>query len=328
MNVKNARDELLKKLFEAQGNPVSGQEFAEEYGLSRTAIWKYIKEFEEDGYEIASIKKKGYVLIDIPDIVNAANIRRFLQTKTYGTTIDYYKSCDSTQNLAHDFAQAGALDGTLIISEEQTAGKGRLSRPWNSTAHKGIWMSLIIRPSLMPQQAPQMTLVAAVAIVRAIENVSGIEATIKWPNDIMINGKKMTGILTELQSEPDRVKAIILGIGMNVNHEEEDFPKELRDIATSLKIACGKKIDRAKLIAEILGFLELYTKMYEKHGFGPIKLLWESYSNTAGKQIRAVMLNETIEGTALGISEDGLLELKLDDGTVRGIYSADIVIKD
>ncbi|WP_432359029.1 biotin--[acetyl-CoA-carboxylase] ligase [Sporosarcina sp. UB5] len=327
MNI-NVKDELLKRLFEADGKPVSGQEFADEFGLSRTAIWKYIKEFEEEGYEISSIRKKGYVLIGSPDRVNAANIQKYLQTTTYGRTIDYYESCSSTQIVAHDAAQAGAPDGTLIVSEEQTAGKGRLSRPWNSTAEKGIWMSLIVRPSLMPQQAPQMTLVAAVAIVRAIENVTGIEASIKWPNDILLNGRKMTGILTELQSEPDRVKAIILGIGMNVNQDEEDFPEELKEIATSLKIEGGQQIDRAKLIAEILGFIELYTKMYEKHGFGPIKLLWEGYSNTAGKRIRAVMLNETIEGTAIGISEDGLLELRLDDGTVRGIYSADIVIKD
>lgn len=327
MNTK-IKNELLKRLFEAQGEPISGQEFADEFGLSRTAIWKYIKEFEEEGYVISSIRKKGYVLVSSPDRVNAANIQKYLQTTTYGRNIEYYESCGSTQNLAHDGAQAGAPDGTLIISEEQTAGKGRLSRPWNSAAQKGIWMSLIVRPSLMPQQAPQMTLVAAVAIVRAIENIAGIEATIKWPNDIMLNSRKITGILTELQSEPDRVKAIILGIGMNVNQDEEDFPLELKEIATSLKIACGRHIDRAKLIAEILGFIELYTKMYEKHGFGPIKLLWEGYSNISGKRIRAVMLNETVEGTALGISEEGLLELQLDNGEVRGIYSADIVIKD
>nr|WP_285853229.1 biotin--[acetyl-CoA-carboxylase] ligase [Sporosarcina luteola] len=319
---------MLKRLFEAQGNPISGQEFADEFGLSRTAIWKYIREFEEEGYEIASIRKKGYVLIASPDLVNAANIKKYLQTATYGRKIDYHVSCGSTQILAHDAAQADVPDGTLIVSEEQTAGKGRLSRPWDSAAQKGIWMSLIIRPSLMPQQAPQMTLVAAVAIVRAIENVAGIEATIKWPNDILINNRKVTGILTELQSEPDRVKAIILGIGMNVNQDEDDFPSELIEIATSLKIAGGKPIDRAKLIAEILFFIESYTKMYEKHGFGPIKLLWEGYSNIAGKRIQAVMLNETVEGTALGISEEGLLELQLDNGTVRGIYSADVFIKD
>lgn len=323
----NVKNELLKRLFEANGNPISGQEFADEFGLSRTAIWKYIKEFEEEGYEITSIRKKGYVLTHSPDRVNAANIQKHLKTATYGRNVTYYETCSTTQTIAHDDAQNGAPDGTLIIAEEQIAGKGRLARPWSSVARKGIWMSLIIRPSLMPQQAPQMTLVAAVAIVRAIEEVVKIEATIKWPNDIMIKGKKITGILTELQSDPDRVKAIIIGIGMNINHDKDDFPEEIQPIATSLKLESGETIDRSRLISEILGFLELYTHMYEKHGFGPIKLLWEGYSNTAGKRIKAVMLNETIEGVALGISEDGLLEVKRDDGTIRGIYSADIIVE-
>lgn len=323
----NVKNELLKRLFEANGNPISGQEFADEFGLSRTAIWKYIKEFEEEGYEITSIRKKGYVLTHSPDRVNAANIQKHLKTATYGRNVTYYETCSTTQTIAHDDAQNGAPDGTLIIAEEQIAGKGRLARPWSSVARKGIWMSLIIRPSLMPQQAPQMTLVAAVAIVRAIEEVVKIEATIKWPNDIMIKGKKITGILTELQSDPDRVKAIIIGIGMNINHDKDDFPEEIQPIATSLKLESGETIDRSRLISEILGFLELYTHMYEKHGFGPIKLLWEGYSNTAGKRIKAVMLNETVEGVALGISEDGLLEVKRDDGTIRGIYSADIIVE-
>lgn len=323
----NVKHELLKRLFEANGAPISGQEFADEYGLSRTAIWKYIKEFEEEGYEIASIRKKGYVLLSSPDRINAANIQQHLKTDHYGKIIHYYESCPSTQLIAHDAAQTNADDGTLFVAEEQTAGKGRMSRPWNSAAQKGIWMSIVIRPSLMPHQAPQMTLVAAVAIVRAIEELTGIEPTIKWPNDIMISGKKMTGILTELQADPDRVKAIILGIGMNVNQTEEDFPIELKSIATSLRLEGGQVVDRSRLIAEILYYLELYTTMYEKHGFSPIKLLWESYANIEGKRIRAVMLNETIEGSAIGISDDGLLELKMDDGSVRAIFSADIEIK-
>ena len=206
-------------------------------------------------------------------------------------------------------------------------GKGRMSRPWNSIAGKGVWMSVIVRPALTPQQAPQMTLVAAVAVTRAIQEVTGIEPSIKWPNDILVNGKKVTGILTELQADPDRVKAIILGIGINVNQTEEDFPDELIPIAGSLKMVHGHSINRAELIAKTLEFLEHYTEIYVTHGFGPIKLLWEGYSNTAGRRIRAVMFNETIEGTALGISNEGMLELRLDDGSVRGIYSADIEFK-
>ena len=321
-----AKDELLKRLFEANGQPVSGQEIADQFGLSRTAIWKYVKAIEQDGYEIGTIRKKGYYLISTPDKVDASNINRYLKSERYGQTIRYYESCDSTQIIAHDEALNGAEDGTVIISEEQTRGKGRMSRPWSSTAAKGVWMSIIVRPILAPQQAPQITLVAAVAVTRAIEEVTGLSPDIKWPNDILVNDKKVTGILTELQSDPDRVNAIIIGIGINVNQVEADFPEELKTIATSLNIELGTPINRAKLVAKTLEYLEVYTELYVIHGFSPIKLLWEGYSNTAGKRIRAVMINETIEGTAIGISKDGMLELKLDDGSIRSIYSADIEV--
>ncbi len=323
----SAKDELLKRLLLNKETPISGQEFADEYGLSRTAIWKYIKEFEMDGYEITSIRKKGYLLTSSPDILNAANIQKYLMTESFGKTIKHFDTCLSTQLIAHDEAQNGADSGTIIIAEEQTAGRGRLTRKWNSQMGKGIWMSIIIRPNLTPQQAPQMTLVAAVAVTRAIQELTGIEADIKWPNDILIKGKKVTGILTELQSDPDQVKAVILGIGMNVNQNGQDFPTEIQGIATSLKQVTGQTVNRAELAARVFKFLELYTKMYEKHGFAPIKILWEGFSNTTGKRIEAVMLNETIVGKALGISDEGVLEIELQDGTVRGIYSADINIR-
>lgn len=323
MNI-HPKDALLQRLFEAAGEPVSGQEFADEFGLSRTAIWKYIKEFEEQGYEIGTVRKKGYYLISSPDLVNEANIRKYLEDTSYGEKIYYYPTCESTQTIAHEFAQQAANDGTIVIAEEQTMGKGRLSRPWNSNAKQGIWMSVILRPQLTPQQAPQLTLVAAVAVTRAIEEVAAVFPQIKWPNDLLVNERKVTGILTELLADPDRVKAVVIGIGINVNQQLEDFPEELQSIATSLRMVSGQEVNRAQLIAKILKNLEQYTKLYESHGFGPIKLLWESYSNTVGKQITAVMLNETIRGKVLGISEEGMLQVQIADGTIRSIYSADI----
>lgn len=318
------KDKVLERLLEAGSEPISGQKLADEFGVSRTAIWKYIKEFEEDGYEIGTVRKKGYYLMSIPDLVTEANIKRHLQTNHYGRQIAYYQSCHSTQPIAHEFAQDGAKDGTVIIAEEQTLSKGRMARPWASKAFKGIWMSVITRPKLAPHQAPQMTLVAAVAITRAIEEVTGLTPQIKWPNDLLMNGKKITGILTELQADPDLVKSIIIGIGMNINQDEADFPEDLLGIATSLAMAKGEPIDRAKLVAAVLNHLEHYTNLYVTHGFKPIKLLWESYSNTIGRQVRAVMIQETVEGTAIGITEEGMLELRLADGTIRGIYSGDI----
>lgn len=318
------KDKVLQRLFEANGEPISGQVIADEFGLSRTAIWKYIKEFEEEGYEIGTVRKKGYYLISNPDLVTAGLINKYLTTNRYGKSIAYYETCDSTQPIAHDLAQNGAEDGTIVVSEEQVMGSGRMARPWSSKAYKGIWMSVITKPQLTPQQAPQMTLVAAVAIVRAIEEVSGLVPQIKWPNDLLIDGKKVSGILTELQAEPDLVKSIILGIGINVNQDEDEFPAELASIATSLKIKKGATINRAKLIATVLKHLERYVDLYVESGFAPIKLLWESYSNTIGKQVRAVMVTETVEGTAIGITEEGMLELQLADGSIRGIYSGDI----
>lgn len=322
-----AKDKFLKRLFEANGEPVSGQEVADELGVSRTAIWKYVKEFEENGYEIGSIRKKGYYLISVPDLVTEGNIKKHLQTKRYGKKIHYYETCKSTQLIAHEFAQKGTPDGTVVISEEQLGGKGRMARPWDSSAHKGIWMSVILKPELTPQQAPQITLVAAVAIVRAIEEVTGLTPDIKWPNDLLVNGKKITGILTELQADPDQIKAIILGIGINVNQCADDFAPELSSIASSLKIELGQKVNRAKLVAAILKHAEHYIELYLEQGFKPIKLLWESYATTIGKPVRAVMLQETLEGTAIGITADGMLELQLKDGTVRKIYSGDIEAK-
>lgn len=320
----NVKSELLKKLLEARGEPVSGQEIADHFGLSRTAIWKYVKELENEGYEIGTVRKKGYYLKAQPDKVNAETVQQYLETDRFGKSIQYYDTCQSTQLLAHDAAQAGAMDGTVIIAEQQTAGKGRLSRPWDSAYGKGIWMSVISRPPLTPQQAPQLTLVAAVSVTRAIESITGVRPEIKWPNDILLNGRKVTGILTELQADPDRVKAIIIGIGINANQELTDFPEELHSIATSIQMVTGTEVNRAQLIAKILQYLEMYTDIYVNEGFLPIKHVWESYSITIGKRIRAVMLNETLEGVARGISEDGMLELQLDDGKIRGIYSADI----
>ena len=319
--------EITKRLLTAKGEPISGQQLADDFGLSRTAIWKHIKELEEEGYGIETIKKKGYVLTSSPDSLQAVKVEQHLTTERFGRHIHYQLTCESTQPIAHGLAQAGAQDGSVVLCEEQTAGKGRLARAWTSTEGKGIWMSVIIRPEIPPTKAPQLTLVAAVAVTRAIEDVADVRAEIKWPNDLLINGKKCTGILTELQADIDRVHAIILGIGVNVNQRLSDFPQEIQSIATSIQMITGHPVDRAKLVARILYHLEVYTDMYVKHGFEPLKILWESYSCTLGKRIKAVMIHQQIEGIALGITDDGILQVKTDDGEIHGIYSADIEIQ-
>ncbi|MEK3994746.1 biotin--[acetyl-CoA-carboxylase] ligase [Psychrobacillus sp. FSL K6-2365] len=323
MNI-SIKEKILSQLINAKGEPVSGQKLADELHISRTMIWKHLKSIEEDGYVIEAIKKKGYVLQSIPDLVTPEQIIPNLNTKQLGRTIDYYTTCESTQIIAADKAREAAPHGTVVIAEEQTDGRGRLDRSWNSTANKGIWMSVIIRPAISPQFAAQFTLVSAVAITQAIQEVTNLTPEIKWPNDILINGKKVTGILTELQADMDIVHSIIIGIGVNVNQELSAFEESIQKTATSLKIENGEEIDRSLLVAKILYYLEKYGELYVENGFKPIKILWESHNCTIGKRIRATTLQETLEGVALGITNDGVLEIKLDSGEIRGVYSADI----
>lgn len=320
----STKDYVLNKLLSANGQAISGQDIADELEVSRTAIWKCVKELEEEGYSIESIRKKGYVLHDSPDVLHEAHITPYLKTEQYGRNLIIFDEVESTQKIAHDEAQQEVPNGTLVIADSQTGGRGRLARTWYSARGKGIWMSLIARPHLSIEQAPQLTLVTAVAIIHTLKEVTGLEAQIKWPNDILLNGKKITGILTELQADPDRIQAVIIGIGMNVNQQETDFEDEITSIATSLRIESGKKWERAEIIGELMNQLEKYVHMYETHGFSPIKMLWESYSVTIGKKLTARMVNETLRGEAIGISENGLLQLKLRDGSIRSIYSADI----
>ncbi|WP_088007585.1 biotin--[acetyl-CoA-carboxylase] ligase [Indiicoccus explosivorum] len=317
-------DQLARRLIEAGGEAVSGQQFADEFGISRTAVWKHIRELQSRGYDIHSVKKKGYILSGVPDSLKPEVIQPGLDTRYIGRRIDYHETVVSTQIIAHQLAQEGAPGGTAVLAESQSAGRGRLARPWDSAFGKGIWMSVILRPDVPPQKAPQFTLVTAVAVVRAIEETTGLRPEIKWPNDILLNGRKCTGILTELQADMDRIHALIIGIGLNVNQERGDFAEEVQGIASSLRIGKGEAVSRQDLIRSIFRHLERYTELYISQGFTPLKSLWEGYSVTLGKRIRASSPREVLEGLAMGITPDGVLELKTDDGKIHQIYSADI----
>lgn len=323
------KDRILKRFLLASGEPISGQHLAEELGISRTAVWKHLQSLQEEGYTFDTIKKKGYLLTNNPDRVDAASIASFLTTERFGQTIHYFEECATTQTIAHELARKGAQDGTVVIAETQTNGKGRMSRPWESTKGKGIWMTVIIKPDVLPHQAPQFTLVAAVSIVNAIKSLySNFTPVIKWPNDILINGLKCTGILTEMIAEMDRVQALLIGIGINVNQQRDDFPEGLHAIATSLSIEEKSTLNRAELVGTILNYLEKYSELYVTQGFSPIKKLWEEASGTIGKQIKATTLTEVLQGKAIGITEAGVLEIQLENGEIRSIYSADIELNE
>jgi BirA family biotin operon repressor/biotin-[acetyl-CoA-carboxylase] ligase len=318
------RKELLDAFTTAGNSYLSGQYLAELIGCSRTAVWKHIEALRKEGFELEAVRNKGYRILKTPEKITADEIRLGLTTNFIGRNIHYEDSVESTQKIAHRLAAENVAEGTVIIAEEQRSGRGRMERKWHSPKYTGIWMSLILRPNIPLPKAPQLTLLTAVAIVQAIEEMTSLHPEIKWPNDILLNGKKVTGILTELQAEADRIHSIIIGIGINVNQLKEDFPVELQQSASSLFIEKGELVPRADLIRCIFKQFEKLYLLYLDQGFFSIKLLWESYATGIGKYIRARTITNTIEGKALGITDDGVLKLEDALGVIHHIYSADI----
>ncbi|HET7522338.1 MAG TPA: biotin--[acetyl-CoA-carboxylase] ligase [Bacillales bacterium] len=320
----DAKADILAMLSSREGEYISGQELSERLGFSRTAVWKHIRELRESGYTIESVKKSGYRLVARPNTISAPEIQSGLHTENFGCRVHYEESVASTQKIAHQLASEGAPEGTLVVADEQTGGRGRLGRPWHSPKGTGIWASLVLRPHISPQQAPQLTLLAAVGVVKGMKAGAGLDCDIKWPNDILCGGKKLVGILTELQADPDQVHSVIVGMGMNVNTKKTDFPEELRDTATSVCIETGQDVHRAFLLQNILRETErLYTE-YLREGFRFIKLLWESYAVSLGNVIQARTLQGTLVGRAMGLNDSGFLILEDEHGKRHEVSSADI----
>lgn len=320
------RKKLLDAFTEHSDEYLSGQYLAYLIGCSRTAIWKHIEDLRREGFELEAIRRKGYRIIKAPDHVTANEIRLGLKTTILGQQIHYKETVDSTQKIAHRLGLENVPEGTVVIADEQVGGRGRLDRVWHSPKNTGVWMSIILRPNIPVPKTPQLTLLTAVAVVQAIEDCTGLEAHIKWPNDILLNGKKVTGILTELQAEADRVHSVIIGIGMNVNQTKMDFPEELQSIATSLSIEKEEFLNRAEVIRAVFNRLENLYKLYLEKGFQPIKLLWESYAVSIGKIVTARTFSGSVTGRALGITDDGVLNIEDMNGVIHPIYSADIEI--
>jgi birA, biotin-[acetyl-CoA-carboxylase] ligase region len=321
----STRTKILKMLYQHQHDYLSGQEISRLIGCTRTAVWKHIRELENEGFTIVGVQKKGYKLSGSPEGLNEAAITAGLKTEKLGRSLVFYESIGSTQREALRLADEGAADGTLVITNEQSDGRGRMGHNWKSQRGVTITMSLILRPDLPIDQTPQLTLLTAVAATDTIETMTGLSCGIKWPNDILYKGRKLVGILTELQAEASFVKAVVIGIGINVNTDMDTVPEELKATAASLFSITGKKYDLAEFVqAFLLGFEHLY-RLYLNDGFAAIKPLWENRAISLGKQIRVRRPGGRIlEGTALGIDDSGVLLLKGHNGTITKIYSADI----
>lgn len=322
--MSSTRNKLINILAKSTEQFISGQELSKQLNVSRSAIWKHMNELKKDGYIIESVAKKGYRIIKYPDKLSENTLAWGLDTQWLGKTIVHKKSLDSTQTLAHQLALDGAEHGTVIIADEQTKSRGRANRTWYSPNAKGIWMSIILRPNILPYLAPQLTLLTATVLASVIKNMTNTKPLIKWPNDILIDKKKIAGILTEMQAEQDRIQYVIIGIGININQTEEDLHSEIEEKATSLQLATEKEWQLTPIVQRILEQFESKFDQYIDYGFSPIKKDWESFGFKLNEKLQIKTGKKEFEGLFIGIAEDGALLTKNEDGIIERIYSAEI----
>lgn len=320
------KSKIIERLKGAAGKFISGENIADELKVTRTSIWKNIQALRKLGYEIESHGKLGYKLNQMADLLLPAAIQSDLHTKIIAAEnkMIHKVSVDSTNNLAKKLAYDGAADGTVIVAEEQTGGKGRLERKFFSPASKGIYFSLILRPKCLPKDAPKFTLMAAVAVANAMKRFN-LPAQIKWPNDIMFNGKKVVGILTEMSAQIEKVNYIVVGIGINCNVAREEFPEDIREIATSLSEINGGKISRVDLFRSVLEELD---KLYTGGNFSETFKLWREFNITLGKNIKVISAEtgESFTGIAVEIDDEGALIVQTENG-LQTVYAGDVSIR-
>ncbi len=319
-----------KILFALRANPegVSGAQLAEQLAISRAAIWSRIEELRQAGYEIEAGPHFGYRLVSSPDALHADDLlARLGKTKVIGRDIRVFEETTSTNDVIEKLARDGVKEGVVVFAESQTKGRGRLGRKWTSPTHKGLWFSILLRPELSPQETTQLTVASATALRRAIKNVAGISAEIKWPNDLLIGEKKVVGILTEMSAEVDRVRHVILGIGVDVNQDAAEFPPELRKIATSLKVEAGKEICRAELATEILRELDFDYARICGGKFAQVADEWETGCLTIGKNVSVQMGARQIRGCAEALDDDGALLVRTEHGHLERVIGGDVTLE-
>src|SRR3989338_3639134 len=270
--------EKILDFLKRKSDYISGDQMAQRLGISRQALWKHIQELKDSGYDIQAVPHLGYQLNSSPDRLFSFEVKTGLQTKFIGRKIYYYESLGSTMDMALPLGIKGEPEGAIVLAEAQTKGRGRLGRQWVSPKYKGIYASIILRPKISPQAAPILTLLSAVSICEAIKEITQIEAQIKWPNDILINNKKLGGILTELNAEMDEVRFVVIGIGLNVNNDK----KNLVSGATSLKEQKKENVNRINLLQELLRKIEANYMLFQPRGAGIIIEKWRDYNITLG----------------------------------------------
>lgn len=311
------KEKILNLLKESDGY-ISGEKISDTVGISRTAVWKHIKSLKKDGFIIQSVTNKGYMLVSSPDILNEYEIQSKLETEFIGRNIMMFGETDSTNIQAKN--NSAKPDGTVFIAEAQTIGRGRLGRSWDSQKGTGIWHSILLKPDITISDLPKITLVAGLAVCRAI----GLDAKIKWPNDVVIGNKKVCGILTEMSAETDRINYVVCGVGINVN--TDSFPAEISEKATSLRIEYGREFERNALIARFLNEFEKLYKSFLKNGLSEILDEYKKNCVTLGREVRVLSRNDTVCGTAEDIAPDGSVIIRTENGCVK-VNSGEVSIR-
>lgn len=324
----SADAEILAALWAAGDDAVSGAELSLRLGLSRAAVWARIEELRRLGYEIEARPHVGYRLRRAPDLLHADDLlARLGRTRVIGRDIRVFKTTTSTNDVVEKLARDGVGEGVVVFAEAQTQGRGRLGRRWISPVGKGLWFSVLLRPALRPQEATKLTVMAATAVRRAMANHTGLTIEIKWPNDLLVSGRKVAGILTELSAEPDRVRHVVLGIGVDVNLNPADFPQHLRATATSLKAELGRSVSRPALAAEILRELDDAYAQLRAGRFAALAEEWAHHCSTLGRHVVIQVGDRRPGGYAEALDDEGALLLRTEHGHLERILGGDVTLE-
>lgn len=317
----------ILRLFRAEKGYISGEHFSRELGVSRTAVWKHISSLRNDGYLIEAVPSRGYRLVSSPDIIDPHEVRAHLESTGAGRQLEFFKVTVSTNADAFRLAENGAAEGAVVMADSQTGGKGRRGRIWSSPAGVNLYCSVVLRPPIMPHEAPQLTFISAVAVARAIELTTRLTPEIKWPNDLLVSGKKVAGLLNEMSAETDGINFVILGIGVNLNMTADQFPDDLRHPATSLLLESGERVDRSRFTGTMLNELDRLYADFLAHGFGPVRDEWQRRCNANGRRVLVSDSGtECAGGSFTGIDSDGAMLLRSDEGVIHRITCGDVRI--
>ncbi|MEJ2470693.1 MAG: biotin--[acetyl-CoA-carboxylase] ligase [Desulfuromonadales bacterium] len=318
------REKILALFAREPEGFVSGERISDVLGVSRTAVWKHIRSLRQAGYDIEAVPSRGYRLLQTADVLLPEAIQADLDSFRIGHRVICCAETASTNLQANRLGEEGAADGTVVIADRQTAGKGRMGRQWISPPGVNLYASILVRPAVLPQEAPKLTFLSAVAVCQTITEVTGLQATVKWPNDVLLNGRKVAGLLNEMSSETDRVHYVVLGIGVNLNMRPEQFPEDLRYPATSLAIANRAPVSRLEFTRTLLQTLDRLYQDFLTEGGTPILRAWTALCGLTNRSVVVDCPDRTIRGIMTGLAEDGALLIRTAAGKIEVVYAGDV----